>query len=184
MEYNKRVAKLSDAYNYYFQAAISLKYFLFKKNMSGDFIENIMLAVTEVNGCKICSVAHAKMALESGMNEEEISDLLKNDNQKIKKEYLVAVLFSKEYASENAKPSAKSLNYLKEVYPQRFNNILAVIRMIMLGNTYGIAYDTFKRRLKGEKIAQNIWRDLIILMGYILLIPAFILVFIISLIIN
>ena len=42
------------------------------KTVDEAFIERIMLAVTEVNGCAVCSYAHTKMALESGFSIEEI----------------------------------------------------------------------------------------------------------------
>ena len=42
-------------------------------------MERIMLAVTEVNGCVVCSYAHAKMALETGMSHDEIREMLAGD---------------------------------------------------------------------------------------------------------
>jgi AhpD family alkylhydroperoxidase len=47
-----------------------------KNELSRDFIERIMLAVTGVNRCPVCSHGHAKMALEAGMSADEIRDLL------------------------------------------------------------------------------------------------------------
>ena len=43
-----------------------------ERQLSEHFIERIMLAVTEVNGCAVWSYAHTKMALEAGMTNEEI----------------------------------------------------------------------------------------------------------------
>lgn len=50
---------------------------LFRKSikkvlLDKQFQERIMLAVTNVNGCPMCSYAHAKYALESGMSDEEV----------------------------------------------------------------------------------------------------------------
>ena len=39
-------------------------------------MERIMLGVTQVNGCLLCSYAHTKMALELGMKEKQIEELL------------------------------------------------------------------------------------------------------------
>jgi AhpD family alkylhydroperoxidase len=39
-----------------------------------------MLAVTEVNGCEMCSYAHTKMALEAGLSNDEIQQMLAGDN--------------------------------------------------------------------------------------------------------
>ena len=36
------------------------------------FKERIMLAVTEVNGCAMCSYAHTQMALEAGLSSEDV----------------------------------------------------------------------------------------------------------------
>lgn len=46
-----------------------------KNELSHESIERIMLAVTEVNGCAICSYAHAKIALAGGMGQEEIQNM-------------------------------------------------------------------------------------------------------------
>ena len=38
--------------------------------------ERVMLAVTEVNGCEICSYAHTRRALEAGLSDAEVRELL------------------------------------------------------------------------------------------------------------
>ncbi len=50
--------------------------FMFKarrnRELDQKFVERLMLRVTEVNDCALCSYAHSKRALESGMTSEEI----------------------------------------------------------------------------------------------------------------
>ncbi len=41
--------------------------------VNNKFIERLQLAVTEVNGCVVCSYQHAKMAVRQGMSNDEIS---------------------------------------------------------------------------------------------------------------
>ncbi|MGC9356727.1 MAG: SDR family NAD(P)-dependent oxidoreductase, partial [Anaerolineae bacterium] len=41
-----------------------------------SFRERLMLAVTEVNGCRYCAQYHARLALESGLSQEEIDALM------------------------------------------------------------------------------------------------------------
>lgn len=67
-------------------------------DLEGAFIERIMLAVTEVNGCPLCSYAHTRMALESGMSMEEIQQMLGGSVDAVPGERLVAVLFAQHYA--------------------------------------------------------------------------------------
>ena len=59
-----------------------------KKNtklVSKNFRSNIMLAVTEVNGCIYCSYYHTKIALESGTTPEEMEGLLSGELSKAKR---------------------------------------------------------------------------------------------------
>ena len=65
----RKLYSVPESYWILYQGFSTVKYmFKAKKNkeLSPDFIERIMLAVTEVNGCAICSYAHTKMALEAG----------------------------------------------------------------------------------------------------------------------
>src|SRR5690625_3297787 len=64
------------------------------KAMSSHFIERIMLAVTEVNGCEVCSYAHTKIALEQGMSDKEIKMLLSGDTEEIPDQEMTAVIFA------------------------------------------------------------------------------------------
>ena len=44
--------------------------------MTTPFMERIMLAVTAVNGCALCSYYHTRVSLENGMSAEEIKRML------------------------------------------------------------------------------------------------------------
>lgn len=121
------------------------------KEISQKLIERIMLAVTEVNGCPICSYAHTKIALESGMSNEEIQNLLSGIAKDIPTEELPAVMFAQYYADSRGKPSEESWNRLVEIYGlSKSKGILGAVRMIMVGNSYGIAWSSFFNRFKGK----------------------------------
>jgi AhpD family alkylhydroperoxidase len=121
-----------------------------------DFIERIMLAVTEVNGCAMCSYAHTKMALEKGMSNDEIEQLLAGDLKKIPEQELPAIMFAQHYAETRGKPSKKTWDRMLETYGRnKALGILAATRMIMVGNAYGIVLGSFKNRLKGNKEANS-----------------------------
>ena len=47
--------------------------------VSKEFIERIMMAVTEVNGCRYCSYFHTQVALKAGMESGEIKEILSGD---------------------------------------------------------------------------------------------------------
>ena len=58
------------------------------------FRERLMLAVTAVDGCRYCSYFHARQALRSGLNPEEISRLLSGDADNCPEEEAVAVIYA------------------------------------------------------------------------------------------
>lgn len=39
------------------------------KRIGKDFVERIMMAVTEVNGCRYCSYFHTRVALKAGIKK-------------------------------------------------------------------------------------------------------------------
>ncbi len=121
------------------------------KDISKDFIERIMLAVTEVNGCPICSYGHTKWALEEGMSNEEINLLLAGSSEAVPSNQLVAVLFAQHYADSRGNPSHDSWQRVVDVYGlSKSLIILGATRAIMIGNIWGIAFSSFSSRLKGK----------------------------------
>ncbi len=122
-----------------------------KNELSRDFIERIMLAVTGVNACPVCSHGHAKMALEAGMSADEIRDLLAGVMDDVPAGELPAVLFAQHYADSRARPSREAWERVVELYGlSRARGILGAIRMIMVGNTYGIPLGSFVNRFGGR----------------------------------
>ena len=121
------------------------------KDISKDFIERIMLAVTEVNGCPVCSYGHTKWALEEGMSNEEINLLLAGSSEAVPSSELVAVLFAQHYADSRGNPSQDSWQRVVDVYGlSKSLIILGATRAIMIGNIWGIAFSSFSSRLKGK----------------------------------
>ena len=57
-----------------------------------------MLAVTEVNGCIMCSYVHTKLSLKAGLSNEDIKEILAGDLDGIPADESLAVLFAKDYA--------------------------------------------------------------------------------------
>ena len=121
------------------------------KDISKDFIERIMLAVTEVNGCPICSYGHTKWALEEGMSNEEINLLLAGSSEAVPSNQLVAVLFAQHYADSRGNPSQDSWQRVVDVYGlSKSLIILGATRAIMIGNIWGRAFSSFSSRFKGK----------------------------------
>ena len=117
------------------------------------FMERIMLGVTQVNGCPLCSYAHTKMALEMGMEAQQIEELLAGTLDNIPQEQLKAVLFGQHYAETKGRPSEKAWDEIVQTYGQdTAKGILGTIRIMMVGNIWGIVLGLLKDRIKHREV--------------------------------
>jgi len=134
-----------------FRAALHAAFSKARKEIDGEFQERIMFAVTEVNGCEVCSYYHTQVALEKGMTEEEIQMLLSGNYETIPTDESTAILFAQHYADTRGFPSEKSWEKLIETYGKaKADQILSYIQIMMMGNVMGIPLSAFKNRLKGN----------------------------------
>jgi AhpD family alkylhydroperoxidase len=137
-----------------------------------EFIERIMLVVTEVNGCAICSYAHAKMALEAGMSNDEIENMLSGIMSDIPSNELQAIMFAQHYADSRGKPAKEAWDRIVESYGlSKSYGILGAIRVIMMGNAYGIPWSSFFNRFKGrpDKRSSLLYEALVMILGSLLI---------------
>ncbi|HLR42290.1 MAG TPA: hypothetical protein VK067_03490 [Pseudogracilibacillus sp.] len=126
-----------------------------------------------MNGCEVCSYEHTKSALEMGMSSEEIKNILTGTVDDITTQQLKAILFAQHYAETKGAPTKDTWAEIVEAYGEETSfGILGAIRMIMVGNSYGIALSAFKSRLKGIKIEQSsLSYELTMLLSLIPLLP-------------
>jgi AhpD family alkylhydroperoxidase len=141
--------------------------------MNHAFLERIMLAVTEVNGCAMCSYYHTKVALEAGFSETEIRNMLGGELTDVPAGELEGVLFAQHYADTRGKPSPESWRRLVEVYDETgAGGVLAVTRMIMLGNAIGIPSGSFLNRFrKRADPRSNFFYEIAMFLALIVYIP-------------
>ena len=116
------------------------------------FRERLMLTVTQVNGCRYCAQAHARMALESGLSQEEIAALLSGIADACPADEMTALLYAQHWAESGGAPSAAARATLLECYgEERTAAIEMVLRMIQVGNLSGNTFDYFLYRLSGGR---------------------------------
>ncbi|HMF30752.1 MAG TPA: carboxymuconolactone decarboxylase family protein [Candidatus Lokiarchaeia archaeon] len=118
--------------------------------ISPDFSERIMLAVTAVNGCRYCTYVHTKLALEQGCTPQVIQAITNFEYARLKEDEVVALAFAQHYAESRDSPSKDALKQLWRYYgPTKARDILNSIQLITVGNLTGNALDAFKSRLRG-----------------------------------
>ncbi|NCD05148.1 MAG: carboxymuconolactone decarboxylase family protein [Spirochaetia bacterium] len=172
----KKLYNIRESFMHLIKAFISIKYLSKAKKqglISYPFQERLMLAVTEVNGCALCSYAHTKMALEAGLSSQEINNLLTGSNQEdTPEDELNAILFASYYAECRSKVDKTIWNKIVNEYGiEKALGILASIRIITVGNVYGIVLGSFISRFKKDKskrdLRTNLFYELIQLISFI-----------------
>jgi AhpD family alkylhydroperoxidase len=175
-----RLFSLIEGYKIMYRAFKSMRFLSKSKNkglVSKQFSERIMLAVTEVNGCAICSYAHTQMALENGLTGDEIKQLLGGAMDDVPSKELPAIMFAQHFAEMRGYPSDKAKKELIDDYGmETAERIVANINMIMLGNCYGIPAGSFvsrfKKNFKGEVDSRsNPLYEIIMLLSVVVFLP-------------
>jgi AhpD family alkylhydroperoxidase len=176
LEYNKRIFGTKEFYGILKDAFCSMKDMRNARKKSlvdKDFMHRIMLAVTEVNGCRVCSYFHTEQALKDGMSDEEITMILNGSLENVPPGEGIGLFFAQHYADKRGRYDNSSWVRLMDEYGfEKAKGILAATRIIMMGNAYGIAYGCLKSRLMGKKIeGSSLLSELGIMFGSIFLIP-------------
>ena len=144
------------------------------RRVSREFSERIMMAVTEVNGCRYCSYFHAQVALKAGMDKGEIEHTLAGDFKDAPGEELSALYFAQHYAESGGKPKLEMVQHMRETYGVAMTrDILAYIRAIMIGNAWGNMFDALRLRIKGKPSAETtLWGEMAVVFGIVGMMPA------------
>lgn len=112
--------------------------------------ERIMLAVTEVNGCELCSFAHTRLALDAGVSQDEVRALLGGVTEGVPDAELAGIAFAQHYADTRGNPDPDAWTDLVDRYGQaQARCVLRATRMMMWGNALGIPLSLVRARLQG-----------------------------------
>lgn len=112
--------------------------------------ERVMLAVTQVNGCELCSYAHSRLALRMGMSEQEVRALLDAQTSQVPTDELPGIAFGQHYADTRGKPAPQAWTDLEQqAGPEQALCVLRATRMMMWGNATGIPLSSLRSRMRG-----------------------------------
>jgi AhpD family alkylhydroperoxidase len=170
---------LLESYRVYYLAMRTLPYMARGEKrglLPAKLRERLMMAVTEVNGCAMCSWYHARVALEGGMAEDEIRRMLSGELQGVPDDELTAVLFARHYADTRGRPDKAAWDALCAQYGKSAAlAMLGAIRGIMMGNSLGIPAGSLLRRLGVKRFRadkrSSLPYELTILLSGILIMP-------------
>jgi AhpD family alkylhydroperoxidase len=157
MKFNKRLYKkpgdfFSDLW-FIFRNLNKLNETMKNKVISFSFRERLMLAVTSVNGCRYCSYFHTKEALKSGMDTQEISQLLTGEFGNCPEDEAPAILFAQHWAESNGHADTQTVQRIEQLYgTQKTEVINLILHMIRLGNMTGNTWDYLRYSLSSGKL--------------------------------
>ena len=113
------------------------------------FRERLMMVVTEVNGCRLCSYSHARLALSAGVSQDELRQLLSGAvSTDTPPDEFVALIYAQHWAESDARPDPEARKKLEGAYgAKKAEAIHVVLRMIRMGNLVGNLSDDWLFRL-------------------------------------
>jgi AhpD family alkylhydroperoxidase len=113
--------------------------------------ERIMLAVTAVNGCELCSYAHTRLALDAGVSDAQVRALLGGVTTGVPDDQLAGIAFAQHYADTRGHPDRTAWAALVDQYgTTQARCVLRATRMMMWGNALGIPLSSLRARLLGS----------------------------------
>jgi AhpD family alkylhydroperoxidase len=119
--------------------------------------EKVMLGVTAVNDCRYCSYVHTGLALDNGVDLDDLRHLLDNGTfGDVDTREAVAILFAKHFADTLRQPSPAARAALaNEFSAGERREIMAYIHAIYFANLAGNSADAWLTRLKGGAVVQG-----------------------------
>ncbi len=143
--------------------------------VSPEFEKRIMLAVTQVNGCRMCSYFHTKDALKMGMDGQQIESILGGQLSGAPEDEMIALMFAQHYADTIGRYDDAAWQRVVAAYGQdKARAIRAYIRAIMVGNAQGNIVGALKSRFRGRPEAgSTFFKEISVLTADIFMIPFF-----------
>ncbi len=113
------------------------------------FRERLMLAVTEVNGCRYCRTFHIGQAKEAGISLDEINIyLLGTIPDDIPEKQKLAICYAQHWAENERQADQDYLEQVRDWYGEEsFELITMLLRMIWMGNLLGNTWDYFLHKI-------------------------------------
>lgn len=135
---------------------------LVKPRLPTSLREEVMLAVTSVNDCRYCSWVHTGLALENGVDMEDLGMLLGKSLDNVEEREAVAILFGKHFADTVRQPSAQARAKLAAHFsPAEQREIMAYIHAIYFANLTGNSADAILARLRGQQVEGSVMAQLL-----------------------
>lgn len=136
-----------------------------KKEVDPGFREELMLAVSRLNGCRYCSWGHHEWAQISGVSNEELAQLEQLDPKGFDRRKWVAISYVRALVQENfVRVQPELRRAMQHKYSAREIRQIELIANVMdVGNRGSNTFDAMLSRLRGVPAADSRIVDEVIL---------------------
>lgn len=112
-----------------------------------------MLVVTDVNECRYCQSFHVPQAVNAGIGQEELEQLLSGlIPENTPDDQSMALVYARHWAERNAQPVDALEKQLLESYgKETVQEIKIILRMIRMGNLMGNTWDYLLYRISAGR---------------------------------
>ncbi len=151
-----------------------------KGEVDAGFREELMLAVSQLNGCIYCSWGHYEWAQISGVSNEELARLEQLDPTGFDRRKWVAISYVRALVKENfVRVQPQLRRAMQHKYSAReIRNIELIANVMDVGNRGSNTFDAMRSRLKGVPADGSRVVDELILSGVFLTIAPIVLVYV------
>lgn len=126
------------------------------ETISDEFRQRLMMAVTEVNGCRYCSYYHSKLSLKAGISQKELDSLLSGELNDCPEDQILALVYAQYWTENKGQPEREMIDRVKNEYgAEKFAAINLAVRMINFGNLSGNSFDYFLYKFSFGLLGQN-----------------------------
>lgn len=126
------------------------------ETINDEFRQRLMIAVTEVNGCRYCSYYHSKLALKAGVSQQELDSLLSGQLKDCPEKEVLALVYAQHWTEKQGQPDREMIEKVKNKYgAEKFATINLALRMINFGNLSGNSFDYFLHKISFGLLGQS-----------------------------
>jgi len=124
--------------------------------IDAEFRQRLMMAVTEVNGCRYCSYYHSKLALKAGISQKELDSLLSGKLKDCPEDQILALVYAQHWTENKGQPDKELTEKFKNQYGEQKSEIIKLaVRMINFGNLSGNSFDYLLYKLSFGLLGQS-----------------------------
>lgn len=110
--------------------------------LPADFRERLMLAVTQVNGCRYCTWLHSRVARGVGVSSEQVDALLQGELADTPEDEREALVYALHWAESGGRPDPDLQERVEQRYGLELTRAIEMsMQLIQVGNLFGNTVD-------------------------------------------